>query len=1010
MLLQEVLDTLGYRQSPYYRETTATHKPELAPLFRTAREVGVHGMYVFQSSTAESSLLSERPAVYVAEAKTPEEARTIHRLLWNTGQVPFLIVVLPNSIRVYTGFDYSQQNKNAGIVEPEIALAKDSILTKLADFCAIAIDTGEIWRKRSKHLKPQKRVDRRLLDNLKNLGSYLREQKKLPPRLAHALIGKYIYIRYLRDRKILTDDWLKQNNIDISTAFGEHATVNGLRQLCTMLDGRFNGNIFPIDFENEKLLLDEHVALVAAIFKGDQLSIHGERQLSFEHFQVYDFAYIPIELLSSIYEQFLHIEGKGRNIGAYYTPAYLADYLIEEMNATKPLREGMKVLDPSCGSGIFLVMIYAHLIEMRLAQRGSDSKTLVLEELLMLLENIYGVERELDACYVAEFSLILTLLHYADIAEFFHDEQKKLPSLHNTHIFQCDFFDDASLFWQKRLTFDWIIGNPPWIAADDKKEIFAQQWIDTHQKQYPVDHKSVAEAFSWRVLALLAASGYAGLILPATTLLFNLDAKSYRKAFFDQCEVHRITNFSNLRGQLFKGKATAPAITMIYQQATPEQEKPLIEHYGPFSINQITKSDGNKLWAITINENEYQTVSPYEATQGETSTWKYALWGTHRDKRTIARLQRLFPKTLGKLCQENNWHLHEGSQLRDGSISQDGLEFRPELVGKRRFETERQNISNLIFSIAPDALEQIPEEECYIRLQGGHKGLLVSNPPHLIMNDAWKYVIYSDKYFVIKPRQIGLSAKPEDSKYLRALSIFLVSDLVRYYLFFQAPRWGIERDVIILDSVKTIPVPAMTTEQIERLAVVQQELKGMEIEEGSYKAQKYVNEQVIRIFNVPDTVAVLVKEFMQIRLKLINERAEIALQSPNEADLQHYAQRLTHTLDGFITSGKLHHRVIIEHSHDLIGCTIEFVQSADTFTPIIRDVTAQNGQAFITLKRSLEQEFSQWVYVQRGLTIVEPERILFYKRPQLINWTQTQAMNDASDIIAEKLSRVGQFQ
>ena len=171
----------------------------------------------------------------------------------------------------------------------------------------------------------------------------------------------------------------------------------------------------------------------------------GGQQLSLENFQVYDFAYIPIELLSSIYEQFLHAEGKGKKVGAYYTPEYLADYLISEMSSVEPLREGMKVLDPACGSGVFLVLIYARLIEMRLAQ--AEASTLPLPELQELLKHIYGIEREPDACNVTEFSLILMLLHYADVSEFLHDEHFKLPSLHNTHIFQCDFFDDSSPVW-----------------------------------------------------------------------------------------------------------------------------------------------------------------------------------------------------------------------------------------------------------------------------------------------------------------------------------------------------------------------------------------------------------------------------------------------------------------------------------------------------------------------------------------------------------------------------------
>src|SRR5712692_5131076 len=140
MLLEEVLDALDYSHSPYYLKTAQKREPEVASLFRAAHSAGVDGIYVFQSSSEKNTTFSVRPAVYIAEAQTPEEARVIHRSLWNLSQAPFLIVVLPDHIRVYTGFDYSQEDESAGIIEPSIALDRNTILEQLADFCAEAIN------------------------------------------------------------------------------------------------------------------------------------------------------------------------------------------------------------------------------------------------------------------------------------------------------------------------------------------------------------------------------------------------------------------------------------------------------------------------------------------------------------------------------------------------------------------------------------------------------------------------------------------------------------------------------------------------------------------------------------------------------------------------------------------------------------------------------------------------------------------------------------------------------
>ncbi len=380
MRLAELLDALDYTAFPQcYLKTGHEHSPDIAPLFRSARDAGVDGIYVVQSSPQNKKFLPVRPAVYVAEAQTPEEAREIHRSLWNLGQAPFLIVVLPNQIRVYTGFNCSKESEQVGLLKEGIGPDKSSIRTELLEFCAASINTGDLWSKRAEDLRSDKRVDRRLLQSISDLSRYLQEEKKLRSEVAHALIGKYVYIRYLRDRHILSDQWLEQKNIDIESVLGRHATVDGLRTLIEFLDDRLNGSIFPLDFNTTAGLSDEVVALVASIFKGDTL-VGKLQQLSLD-FKIYDFEYIPIETLSSIYELFLHAEGKVKTNGAIYTPEYLADYLLAEMHAVKPLKRGMRILDPSCGSGVFLVLTYRRFIQ---SPKGGSANTLGRQEMTLL--------------------------------------------------------------------------------------------------------------------------------------------------------------------------------------------------------------------------------------------------------------------------------------------------------------------------------------------------------------------------------------------------------------------------------------------------------------------------------------------------------------------------------------------------------------------------------------------------------------------------------------------------
>src|SRR6266849_6799226 len=830
MLLSTLLHELNYEQSSHYRSNISEFGPETAHLFRAAHDAGVSGIYVFEASpNISQKVVADRPAVYIAQAENAEQARRIHRSLWNLGYAPFLIALLPHQVRIYTGFDYSEEDTKKGLLD-EFPL--NDIRFLLAEFSSEAIDTGRIWQK-SKYknqLDQQQRVDNRLLRNLRQLGKELRN-RDLDSSVAHALIGKYVYIRYLWDRGILTEEWLQEQHIAKEIVFSRVATAGGLSRLTTALENRFNGKIFPIDFMRQGAPSDLHVQLTASVFMGDETILESKeaiiRQLHLD-FQAYDFAYIPIEILSEVYEQF--IEDSKRK-GAIYTPEILADYLLSEVSTVKPLTEVTKILDPACGSGVFLVLAYRRLIEAELAREG-ESK-LSHGKLEALLSNIYGVERELDACYVAEFSLILTLLNYVDPRELqkiaFH-----FPILHNVTIFHSDFFDVDGThydgkFWQRGLTFDWIIGNPPWIELkDDGEEELVRKWMQdsVNKIERPVSGKRVAEAFSWLVTDLLHPEGIVGLLLPATSL-FILEGRNYRRRFFASHCVFRITNFSNLRWILFP-RNEFPALTIVYRPSNnAEEEKPPIIHYAPLSIDQVANSRESP-WVITINEQEIQTIGATEAETGETLVWKLALWGTFQDKRAIEHIEALFPTTLEALRLRKKWAFSQGSELRDKRLpTKYKLRAADELKGKKIFQREAMRKSLFRFSVPLHALSNISDEMCNVRKQGGEVGLLLTQAPHIILSPSWgSFVTFSDVDFLVPPRVMGIAGPAKDVNMLRALSLYLNSSLVSYYLFFHVPEWGVFRNAryITLSELKKVPVPDFHWEQVEELASLHRRL------------------------------------------------------------------------------------------------------------------------------------------------------------------------------------------
>ena len=125
-------------------------------------------------------------------------------------------------------------------------------------------------------------------------------------------------------------------------------------------------------------------------------------------------------------------------------------------------------------------------------------------------------------------------------------------------------------------------------------------------------------------------------------------------------------------------------------------------------------------------------------------------------------------------------------------------------------------------------------------------------------------------------------------------------------------------------------------------------------------------------------------------------------------ELLDYARELRDELDGFV-GDDTHHGINITYSPDLIECTIDIV---DTNTPVtldssrVRPGDITSSRILSGLSESLKEQVSQWIYVQRGLRLFDGPHIHLYKSSRLIDWTRTQAMNDAGDILGEVLAEL----
>ena len=530
--------------------------------------------------------LKNLPLVYFSRFSelNPTQIQNLHRKVWSESKSPLLFVTLPHEIRVYNGYE-STPLANEELDIPSRLLqkltgltdhltARQQIRRQLVDnhYERIYLETGAFWdTKEGRRINVQRRADRQLLDGMGQMRKQLTEIG-LSNHLAYTLLGRSIFIRYLEDREVLTSDWIAKATSFAADSYRD-ALTNRLTtyQLFEQLSHRFNGDLFPVEAA-EKAVNQEHLTLLLRFLNRENLETG---QLSFLPF---DFAYIPIELISHIYDTFIENQ---RASGAYYTPLLLADFVLEETMGDDIIQPEMTVLDPACGSGIFLVGAYRRLIQAWQRAKGEVTPAALHQ---ILQESIFGIDKNAEAVRIAAFSLYLEILNHLTNKQI-QDETFRFPSLQKSNLLVSDFFQEEmvdSFFAHRR--FDRIVGNMPWGKGTLTEP--AAQWLENHS--YRVGGKQAAPAFMLRVPQFCKDEGEIALLAPAkSTILVTSDThRSFREEFFSRYDVRAVVNFAALVYELFPG-ASSPAVAFFYSTQQPNFARKLI--YGvpkPSSLSQ----------------------------------------------------------------------------------------------------------------------------------------------------------------------------------------------------------------------------------------------------------------------------------------------------------------------------------------------------------------------------------------------------------------------------------------
>lgn len=965
-----------------------------------------------------------RPTIYLCEGESfdLETKHSSQQFVWNQGLTPLLVFLTRTGVEVHSALRKPVEISTGGLFEA----ALPSLIPQLRDLaealeCAKfvrSVETGKFFQDNAPFFPANESVDYCLVESLSHSAKKLAATgDDWDLRQAHALLGRILFVAFLQEREFIKSDYYPDGSSSLLDLLTTGAVSDRKRRLYDEFFERlrleFNGTMFDSDLIAEKRRIRSvHLDIVASFLSGSDMRT-GQMTLEF---WAYDFRVIPVETISAIYEEFLDIDSaKRRSDGAYYTPRHLAETTLHvALDGRFGEAQNWRVLDPACGSGIFLVAMFNLLSEQWLrgnARRWKKTKAQALLDIL--LNQIRGIDVNPDACRITAFSLYLALfekLRPTDVDEFKtnvrHD--RFLPPLLATAdgepsespvIASCDFLNEDQL----ERDFDLVIGNPPWESRGDKQ---------------------IALHFAKRSREYLGPNGIGCLILP-TTILVNLHG-TLDAEWFQAVTVEQIVQLADFRRLLFD--ATHACFIMRYRNTSPSHDSEV--QYETPKLNRFDRRRG----IIAVEPDDHKLVPLRDIVEAGIkdrlqSIWSRKFWGTARDERFLRRLDCLprlnevvgepesgqkfishvgfqpyypgaspnnpkdiAPWNLGALCIENN------AQFPKLFVTQEDCTSLEDCL--RACEVER---NGKIIRASLDKLRRKPDESIF-------------HPPMVIFSEGFTKFAFSQYSVRFQHSLRSIAGKKRDEDLLRFLAAVLGSRMMQYLAFHSGSSNGIGRDKLHLYESLNLPFPLPTDElvmsdasEIVRQAAsihrqVEQSIKGKASEERSECILAAISELeplINSYYRVSDSEQVLIEDTLEVFRPSIhrsNLDASIpALRFPDEKDRKRFADTLSHALSRHARKKTVHFRVegMASEELNLVLLAVHFGGQHAAYSETGGD--PELWEVLKILQAAAEHRQGAFSYL-RGFSYFDHDRLYILKPATLRNWCRTAALNDADTI------------
>ncbi|MDB5227769.1 MAG: hypothetical protein JWN78_1962 [Bacteroidota bacterium] len=1031
-------------------------------------------------NTEKIFFVNEEPLIIFTKVQTNTGFYKVYNRIWCMARPRLLFLETMTELLV---LDLAKppMKSDEELIDDALVIVKNvaEIKVKLSEYRREQIESGKTFED-IKFADIESRADRSLIRDLKIVRQKLYEAGLQQSHLkyAHSLIGKSIFIRYLEDRKILSKEyfldiakgnnrWEKLLNSTASKPFADSAMgqfvyprvladKNFTYAVYKKIAEDFNGDIFPTDESEKHSVSAKHLSILQSFLDGSR----GNDQL---FFWAYRFDIIPIELISNIYEEFYHYNTeeladedglKGiDNKGTYYTPAPLVEFVLRRTLTEKILKTDPVVLDPACGSGIFLVETYRKIVRYKLFSK--NKRQLNRAELLAILKHqIRGIELNEEAVKIAAFSLYLAFLHYQTPPDILFQIKKgrRLPHLILSQnksqdeqyfdiLLQANAFEvnqqDNSI---QNLKFgsncaDVIVGNPPWGSPpkNDKDGRIAlstaMNWCI--ERNLPTSDMERSQAFIWRANDLLKVNGCAGLLVSSGILLKQSDKSNlFKQAWLNSVTLKEVVNFIHVRDVFFNG-AISPFLSILFKKSPP-QTNDSIDYWTARRTKIIEHTK-----AIILDKTDFKFFS-FGETQFD-DIWKIFYFGNHRDLSLINKLR------VHQQLENFEYVPVEGARRRQGFIEgnkkldADWLEEYRELPAG----CFNDRYTSIPFSkVLKDVPSSVKERGAKHIFEG--KRILIGKISQKTEPKGQIIARLESRKFSFRNTINCIKLKEEYKEYYDVILGILWSSLARYYFFLTASKWGVWHDQVYADEILRLPVVLPKNGHLhDKISVIVTQLRKGEFDKQYRNAQPDLFTQdaqrkiygktqkqleteldkgIFQLYKLSESEIDLIhdrcafdidffyndsKSIAVSKVKSVNngsgEISSIPVKRSAQKGLDGYLKTFISVWEPEIEEHKkLTYRIIYPSNSPLIAVAFDLTD-IDKSPSSIKSVETEWKKVLSTIDQELRSHYSSTIYIDGIARILTNKQIIIIKRDEQRLWTHTAAREDAEATILQAM-------